>query len=359
MIDDETRETHRPRSAVPWVVAAALVLFAAGLLLSPWFETNVRTRLPGALQRPDVVSLAARMEREAGTISALESRVTALERRPAQAPPLGDVDATPPALNDPIPLALGTGPGSERLARLEARIEALDRGQAQASTRLDNISAELAGFNVKIEQIGGNASRSIAAAAASAEKARGVLLVTAARRAAEQGQSLAVLAPALRRHFAAADAEAVERLLTASPETPTLAVLRRRFDEIRPQLSESAAPERTATLWEQFKSGVAGLVHIREKGTAAARNANDARLADMATRISQGDVAGALLTLQRLPARTQQLARQWRISAQAYANTHGALQQLEASVLLEDTDLPLTAPPNAPANAQQATTQSL
>lgn len=354
MIDDEARETPRPRSAVPWVLVAGLVLFAAGLLLSPWFETNVRTRLPGALQRPDVESLAVRVEREAGTITALEARVAALETRPASAP-LGDAAATPRALNDPVPLALGGGPSAERLARLEARIEALDRGQAQASTRLDNVSAELAGINVKIEQVGGNAARSIEAAAASAEKARGVLLVTAARRAAEQGQSLAVLAPALRRHFAAADADAVERLLTASPGAPTLAVLRRRFAQIRPQLAESAEPEQADTLWTQFKAGVASLVQVREKGAAAAQTANEARLADMATRLSQGDVAGALLAMQRLPARTQQLARQWRISAEAYANSYGALQQLEASVLLEDTDLPLT----APAAGQQKPAQSL
>lgn len=353
MIDDETRDTTRPRSTVPWVVAAGLLLFAAGLLLSPWFETNVRTRLPGALQRPDVESLAARVEREAGAITAIEARVTALETRPAAA--LGDTGATPPALNDPQPLALGTGPNAERLARLEARIEALDRGQAQSSTRLDNMSAELAGINVKIEQVGGNAARSIEAAAASAEKARGVLLVTAARRAAEQGQSLAVLAPALRRHFAAADADAVERLLTASPGAPTLAVLRRRFEQIRPELAESAEPDRSETLWEQFKAGVASLVQVREKGAAATRTANEARLADMATRLSQGDVAGALLAMQRLPARTQQRARQWRISAEAYANTYGALQQLEASVLLEDTDLPLT----VPADNKQKPTQSL
>ncbi|MFD0848320.1 COG4223 family protein [Sphingosinicella xenopeptidilytica] len=355
MIDDEARETPRPRSAVPWVLVAGLVLFAAGLLLSPWFETNVRTRLPGALQRPDVESLAVRVEREAGTITALEARVAALETRPATSAPLGDAATTPRALNDPVPLALGGGPSAERLARLEARIEALDRGQAQASTRLDNVSAELAGINVKIEQVGGNAARSIEAAAASAEKARGVLLVTAARRAAEQGQSLAVLAPALRRHFAAADADAVERLLTASPGAPTLAVLRRRFAQIRPQLAESAEPEQADTLWTQFKAGVASLVQVREKGAAAAQTANEARLADMATRLSQGDVAGALLAMQRLPARTQQLARQWRISAEAYANSYGALQQLEASVLLEDTDLPLT----APAAGQQKPAQSL
>ncbi len=355
MIDDETREAPRPRSAVPWVLVAGLLLFAAGLLLSPWFETNVRTRLPGALQRPDVESLAARVEREAGAITALDARVTALETRPATAAPLGDAGATPPALNDPVPLVLGASPNMERIARLEARIEALDRGQSQSSTRLDNISAELAGLNVKIEQVGGSASRSIEAAAASAEKARGVLLVTAARRAAEQGQSLAVLAPALRRHFAAADAGAVENLLIASPNAPTLSALRRRFEQIRPQLAESSAPDQPDTLWAQFKSGVASLVQVREKGAAATQTANEARLADMATRLAQGDAAGALLILQRLPARTQQLARQWRISAEAYASAYGALQQLEASVLLEDADLPLT----APAAAQQKPVQSL
>lgn len=343
MIDDETREVQRPRSALPWVLTIGFLMLAAGLLLSPWFDTAVRTRLPGVLQRPDVGALATRLERESGTINALEARVAALEARPAAPLPLA-ADSAAPALNDPVPLAVGTGPGAERLARLEARIEALDRGQTQVATRLDNMSAEVASLNVKVEQVSGNASRSIEAAAASAEKARGVLLVTAARRAAEQGQSLAVLAPALRRQFADADAEAVERLLASSQSAPTLGVLRQRFEQLRPGLAESAAPPREDTLWEQFKSGVASLVQVREKGAVAAQRGNAARLAEMSARLRQGDVSGALLVMQRLPAATQRLARQWRLSAEAYANTYGALQQLEASVLLEDADLPLAAP---------------
>ena len=42
--------------------------------------------------------------------------------------------------------------------------------------------------------------------------------------------------------------------------------------------------------------------------------------------------------------------RDWRADAEAHASVFGALQQLEASVLLEDADLPLAvAPPAKPA----------
>lgn len=344
MIDDETGTVRKPRALLPWMLAVGILAFAIGMLLSPWFEENVRSRLPGAFNQPDVGAIAARQDREAQSLDALEVRVTALEARPASAAvtPGGG----PPALNDQLAAGTALGAGAARPAQLEARIDALDRGAQAAGTRIENLAAELASLNVRMAAVGDNAAASIESAATSADKARGVLLVTAARRAAEQGQSLAVLEPALRRQFGAENADAVDKLLTASRAAPTLDGLRQRFSRLRPALLSNAPPSAGAGWWARFQSGIADIVQIRQSDSTA--SVNSARLAEMSARLQRGDVSGALLVLRRLPAPMQRGARDWRLDAEAYATTYGALQQLEAAVLLDDADLPLTAADEGP-----------
>lgn len=341
MIDDDISDARRPRAVLPWVLAAGLLMFAIGMIASPWFEANIRSQLPGALHKPDVGAVAARLDRQASALAELETRVVMLESRPVAE--LQNGRETPLALNDPAAAGAGfAGLAAGDSARLLARVDVLDRGQGLVNTRLDNLSAEIARLSARVETSSSSATESIAAAAASAAKARGVLLVATARRAAEQGQSLAVLEPALRRQFARDNADAVETLLTASQSAPTLAAVKTRFDALRPSLAVSVRPAGDSW-WTRFKADLADIVSVQRAGSSAAGDANAARLAEMAARIDRGDVAGALLMLRRLPAAAQRTAIAWRRDAEAYAATYGALAQLEAAVLLEDADLPLSA----------------
>jgi hypothetical protein len=345
MIDETNGAQHnRSRAMVPWLLVTALAMLVVGMLASPWFEQNVRARLPGVLQRPDVGAVSAKVEQLAGALAALDTRVTALEARPGETAPAA---ATIPALNDPTAVA-ATAPTAATTvaAALETRVEALERASARDATRLDNLSAELASLNVRLGALGASASNSIAAAADSAEKARGVLLVAAVRRTVDEGQSLAVLEPALRRYFGGDNAQAVERLLTASRTAPTLDTLRRRFAQLRPRL---LADEPSGDgWWDRFVAGIADVVTVRR----SIGDANSRRVADMAARLDRGDVVGALVLLQRMPIASQRAARDWRIDADAYASVRDALQQLEAAVLLDDADLRVTPPaPAAPETA--------
>lgn len=346
MIDEDVGTARRPRAILPWVLSAGLLMFAAGMLLSPWFEENVRSRLPGPLGQQNVGAVAARQERQAIELSALDARVVALEARPAALP----IEEGPPALNDKFAVSdPASGVQAERAERLAARIDALERGQAQTGTRLDNLSAEVASLNIKIASIGSSAAASLQSAATSAQKARGVLLVTAARRAAEQGQSLAVLEPALRRQFGTDNTDAVEKLLAASQDAPTLDALRQKFARLRGTLADSSPEPAGANWWTRLKDSIADVVEVRRTTTAGIdTNANAARIAEMSRRLQRGDVSGALVILQRLPIPMQRTARDWRLDAEAYATTYGALQQLEAAVLLDETDMPVTvAPPKS------------
>jgi hypothetical protein len=343
MIDEYNgAERSKSRALLPWLLAMALAMFLVGMLASPWFEQNVRSRLPGVLHRPDVGAISAKVEQQAGTLAALDTRVTALEARRSEVEPAA---AAIPALNDPA--AVAAAAPTTAAAALETRVEALERASARDATRLDNLSAELASLNVRLGALGASASDSIAAAAESAEKARGVLLVAAARRAIDEGQSLAVLEPALRRYFGGDNAQAVERLLTASRTAPTLDTLRRRFAQLRPTLL--AGEPSGDGWWDRLVAGIADVVTVRR----SIGDANSRRVADMVARLDRGDVAGALVLLRRMPVDSQRAARDWRIDADAYASARDALQQLEAAVLLDDADLRVTPPP-APAAPETA-----
>ena len=59
----------RRRPIAAWVIATIAVAFAIGLLANPWFERNVRSRLPG--MRSTASDVAASQ-----TIAALQARTT-------------------------------------------------------------------------------------------------------------------------------------------------------------------------------------------------------------------------------------------------------------------------------------------
>jgi hypothetical protein len=349
MIDDDAGpgavQTRKP--AMAWLLAGALATFVAGLLFSPWFEQNVRTRLPGALQTPDVGAVAASVSEQQSALAALTARVDALEARPVGLPA---ADGSAPPLNDPAAIAGVAGGGDvERVARIESRVDAIDRSQTQVAQRVDNLSAEVAGLNVKVANVGSEATQSIEAATASAEAARRVLLVGSVRRALDRGESVAVLAPALRRQFGTEHSGAVERLIAGTPATPTLAALLRGFAALTPRLVAEPAAARDSW-WQRFKASIAGVAELRRSDSADARHANALRITEAEGRLRRGDVAGALTLLSRLPRQTQAIAAPWRREAERYVAAQSAIEELEAAVLLGDA-APVTPPVARPAAA--------
>ncbi len=341
MIDDDVNETQPhanadKRRGWPWLIVAALALFIGGMIGSPWFERNIRMHLPASLQSPDVGAVSARLEMQSGALAALGARVDALEARPMPlAPaPLSPSEGEQPALNDPAAIAAVTGGGAdvERVARIEARVDTLDRIQTQIGQRVDNMSAEIAGMNVKVDTLGNSTSASIEAAELSASEARGVLLVAMTQRSIEQGKPLAALEPALRKQFGASNADAVDRLMSISGDVPTLDQLRRSFAAIRPALADGKQDDAPQGWWERFKSGLSDIVEVRRTGEPDARDANQRRIDAISQRLQRGEVARALAVLSRMPPGSQQIAREWRLQADTYVQAHRALGQLEGAI---------------------------
>ncbi|MDO9488160.1 MAG: hypothetical protein Q7J32_07270, partial [Sphingomonadaceae bacterium] len=167
----------RRRPILAWLIAAVAVAFAIGLLANPWFERNVRSRLPG--MRSTASDVAASQ-----TIAALQARIDSLEAR--------------------------TGAPSERApGDPAASAEIAGVAQAQASTETD-----LAELQAQVAELRGRTESTAAAAAEGAERAQTALLVSALRRAVEAGRRLDAYEPALRARFGASHPNEVAALLS-------------------------------------------------------------------------------------------------------------------------------------------------
>ncbi len=272
----------RGGSLWPWLLMLAFVAFAVGLVISPWFETEVRSRLFGA--KPDRTAiLATESTSQARTIVALQRRVAELERAAGEG-----------------------GSDPERLARAEQRV-------AELQTQIGALGARVEG--------------AVNGAAHDALTAQGVLLAAATRRAVEAGQPLGALEPPLRARYGQSYPGPVEALVAAGAHPITLARLRQDFARLRPALASE--PGRSDDWWTSLKSAIGGVVAVRRAGDVRVDPEQQAGVA--AQLLDSGDVAGAAAIVIRLPG--SRAAANWLADARRYRAAQAALAQLEAAAL--------------------------
>ena len=294
------------RSLWPWLLTLAALTFAAGLLLSPWFETEVRDRLFGA--RPDAVSdLAARNAQQARAIASLQSRIGEFEAVAAKVEAAGGADP-------------------DRLDRLEAR--------------LDAVGGEVGALGVRV-------AGAVTGAAEDANAAKAVLLAAAARRAVESGQPLGALEMPLRALYGERYPGPVEAVVAATQRPVPLDRLRQDFDRIAPALATD--PKADSGWWAKLRGSLAGIVTVRSEGES--RNDPEALAALAARRLDAGDVGGAADLVRRLPG--SRAATDWLADANRYRAAQAALAQLDAAALSPVAVSPRT--PSAPATPARST----
>lgn len=199
------------------------------------------------------------------------------------------------------------------LATLTAREAALSAQLAAVETRMSAVTADAA------------------AAGAQAGRAEALLVVAAARRALDRGQSLGWLEPQLRLRFPA-DPVAVEQVARAADQPVTLEDLRLGFDVIAPDLQSGAGGGFLPALRRELGS----LVVLRRAGSPSAQPAE--RLARARRLLASGQVEAALAEARTLPGAAR--GGNWAAAARRYAEARRALDRLEDAV---------TATPNAAA----------
>lgn len=312
------RLTPPPRRAVvPWIVAAMLLTFALGLIANPWFERSVRSQIPGFDAVDGAVpDLAA----ERAAVAALDSRVRALEARPAQRL---------------VAAAPGTG-ANERVAAAEARIDGIDRTATANTARIDALTGGVAALTGRVDATAGQTVLTLQAARVDADRAQGALAVLAARRAIERGSWSPGLAMPLRNLFTQRAGPAVEAVIALGTAPVTPASLRTGLTQLR---SRPAAADRN--WWQSFTASLANVVQVRDRAGTPADPVADADRA-----LAAGDVGRALATLERLPLAGNGSAVAWVQAARRYQAGLRGLSALEEAALAQVAapTLPLATP---------------
>jgi hypothetical protein len=166
------------------------------------------------------------------------------------------------------------------------------------------------------------------AAVGNADRAEGLLVAFAARRAVDRGVALGYIETLLRERFAASEPQAVAAVLTGARQPVTLQGLQKEFQEIAPQLGGGRSDQ---GWWQAFRTELSSLITVRREGTPSTQPSERLRRAERA--LEAGQVEVALLEVLRLPG--QERAERWVTNARRYIAAHRALDRLETAALLE------------------------
>ncbi|HEX8482201.1 MAG TPA: hypothetical protein VF650_09885 [Allosphingosinicella sp.] len=180
------------------------------------------------------------------------------------------------------------------------------------------------------------------AAVGNADRAEGLLVAFAARRAIDRGVALGYIETLLRQRFAGTEPQAVATVLTVARQPVTVQSLQKEFQEVAPHLSGGGQGQ---SWWGAFKTEMAGLVTIRREHTPSTQPAERLRRAGQS--LQSGQVEVALLEVLRLPGHER--ADRWIASARRYVAAHRALDRLESAALLEPRAAAVAAPAAAAA----------
>ncbi|HEV2080703.1 MAG TPA: hypothetical protein VGR19_12535 [Allosphingosinicella sp.] len=171
------------------------------------------------------------------------------------------------------------------------------------------------------------------AAVGNADRAEGLLVAFAARRALDRGVALGYLEGLLRQRFGETQRQAVATIITASRQPVTLEELQDGLKEVGPKLT-GGGPDQD--WWSALKSELSGLVTVRKAGTPS--TLPDERLNRATRRLEAGQVDVALAEVLRMPGREN--AEEWIAKARQYVAARRALDAIETAALLEPRNQP-------------------
>ena len=240
----------------------------------------------------------------------------------------------PTAAAPPRPLPTRPAPAAPRPAAA---------GEEEEPERIvidPEIGRRVAALEARIGQVGTEAR----AAVGNADRAEGLLVAFAARRALDRGVPLGFLEALLRERFGQSQPQAVGMIITAAREPVTLQELQGELDQLGPMLIGSGPQQ---SWWGAFRSELGSLITVRREGTPSQVPAE--RLARATRWLEAAEVAPALAEVLRMPGRDH--AEGWVTKARRYVIARQALDTIETAALLEPRTAP-QAPRPAAAPAQ-------
>lgn len=193
----------------------------------------------------------------------------------------------------------------------------------------------------RIERRIGEIDAQSRAAVGNADRAEGLLVAFAARRALDRGVALGFLEGLLRQRFGESQPQAVGTIIRAAREPVTLEELQEELKEVGPQLT---GPSPDQDWWSALRAELGNLATVRREGTPSTVPAE--RLRRATRRLEAGQVDVALAEVLRMPGRVQ--ARQWIADARRYVSARRALDTIETAALLDPRNPPQVEPPASP-----------
>ena len=180
------------------------------------------------------------------------------------------------------------------------------------------------------------------AAVGNADRAEGLLVAFAARRALDRGVALGYIENLLRQRFGQSQPQAVGMVITAARQPVTLQELQRELEEVGPRLAASGPNQ---SWWQGLRRELGSLITIRREGTQSTIPSE--RLRRARAHMSAGEVNYALVEVLRMPGRDQ--ARGWIDKARRYVAARSALDAIETAALLDPVTPPQPTPATPPA----------
>jgi len=236
-----------------------------------------------------------------------------------------------PVLTQPLPVAPAPSP-----APLEAETQRLV------------IDPETMRRVTQLERRIGQIDYQSRAAVGNADRAEGLLVAFAARRALDRGVTLGYIEGLLRERFGDSQRQAVATIITASRQPVTLEELQDGLLQVGPQLRGGGADQ---NWWTALRGEMGGLITVRKAGTPSTLPAE--RLRRATRRLEAGKVDVALAEILRMPGRGE--AADWIAKARRYNGARRALDTIETAALLDPRNpamQPATPPPAQPTRAQ-------
>lgn len=185
----------------------------------------------------------------------------------------------------------------------------------------------------RLEQRITEISQQSQAAAGNADRAEGLLVAFAARRALDRGVPLGYIEGLLSQRFGEAQRPAVGIIITSARQPVTLEELQTGLQEVGPQLV-GGGPDQN--WWTALKAELGELVNIRRGGTTSTVPAE--RLQRATRRLDAGQVDVALAEVLRMPG--QASAADWVARARRYVAARRALDMIETAALLDPRNPP-------------------
>jgi hypothetical protein len=229
----------------------------------------------------------------------------------------------------PVPPPVAAEPPRALTVEPEPQPQAGQTASAQEPERLV-IDPEISRRVALLEQRLGTLDLQSRTAVGNADRAEGLLVAFAARRALDRGVPLGYLEGLLNQRFGERHRAAVATIITVSRDNPivTLEQLQDGLQQVAPQLRGGAANQ---NWWTALRAELGGLVTIRKAGTVSPLPEERLRRATRALDSGQPEVA--LVEVSRLQARDK--AQDWIAKAQRYVSARNALNEIETAALLE------------------------